>query len=343
MRDLYHLLGGNSGPATSDVELRALVAQRQPDDEVRRSAEAILLNPERRQIYDQTLAVYRTVARLRRRLDLEQTKLWQRETLASLHPWHRPRHPAKGRRRRMALAFIVVVLPITIGLVVLLQSSLPSSLPPSGATDVLPRPSERLGAGNQPPTESVAKSVGRRPNTNGPAVASNVSPAKRQPLPAPGPWRVEDAIAEYRQRRIRPIGPAAIPSWSTPLAVPAASTMTRSLGNMIPRGECELLVTAPPDRHVFVKVIDYYNRELCTPVLIPEGRSMILRVPPGRYDCLFALGDEWYGWVFDFGPSAIYFGTTAGVWFEVGGVAIAFNFTEGVPDGLEKVSRSRFD
>lgn len=347
MRDLYHLLGDTVGPNTPDTELRAAIARLALDDEVRRSAEAILLNPDRKQIYDQTLDVFRTVARLRRRFGVERTDLWNREALASLHPWHKPWRRSQVRPWALILAFFVVVVPPTIGIVALLQRSMPSSVQsptPTVRESEAPRtPPTRPTSQVSPPASATKESTGSTPNTGTPVVVADLPREERRPLPLPEVWEPLEAIAEYRQRRLRPIGSIAIPNWYEPAPVPEVSTITSTLGALIPGGQCGLRVIAPPDRHAYLKIIDVTNRVLCTPVFVPKGRSVILKISPGIYDLLFAFGDRWYGWKFDFGPSAIYLSAAGGLKIAAGSDVITFDFQEGMPEGMKDLSRAMFD
>jgi hypothetical protein len=78
MRDLYQRLGvSDSAPET---ELRAALAGADPS--TRESAEAILLEPRRRAVYDRNRRVLTTIGRLRANLGLNLTRFWPRARFA---------------------------------------------------------------------------------------------------------------------------------------------------------------------------------------------------------------------------------------------------------------------
>jgi hypothetical protein len=104
MRDLYQRLGvSDSAPET---ELRAALAT--ADASTRESAEAILMEPRRRTVYDRNRRVLTTIGRLRANLGLNLTRFWPRARFADFtHDLasQSPSHPQAMDPMAMAWAF----------------------------------------------------------------------------------------------------------------------------------------------------------------------------------------------------------------------------------------------
>ena len=78
MRDLYKRLGVTD--SAEEPQLRAALATAEPS--ARESAEVILLDPKRRQVYDRNRRVLLTIGRLRANLGLNLTRFWPRARFA---------------------------------------------------------------------------------------------------------------------------------------------------------------------------------------------------------------------------------------------------------------------
>ena len=66
------------------------------------------------------------------------------------------------------------------------------------------------------------------------------------------------------------------------------------------------ITTRDSENHYFVKIVDWYtSKKVCT-VFIRSGQSVTLDVPLGSYKLKYAIGKQWYGTKFLFGPETAY-------------------------------------
>lgn len=109
MKDLYKQLGVPD--SADDGTIRAALAGADPP--TRESAEFILLDPDRREVYDRNRRVLATIGRLRANLGLNLTRFWPRGRFGDFTIDLTP-PPPSGRRRYidpMAMAWAFGVKP----------------------------------------------------------------------------------------------------------------------------------------------------------------------------------------------------------------------------------------
>jgi len=156
------------------------------------------------------------------------------------------------------------------------------------------------------------------------------------------------AALEYSKRSQRPVSfqQAMEILSSGPLGAFEISSTTGRLGRPIERGDQVVTVAAPADRHVFVKMVDRGDPARLSAVFVPMGRRANLRVGPGTYEMLLAVGSDWYGWECDFGPDAEYLALASPMVFRGGEapslIEVPANSGAAVP-GFRAIDRVAFD
>jgi hypothetical protein len=106
MKDLYRRLGLDE--TAGDAAVRAALAAA-GDDATREAAEYILLDPQRREVYDRNRRVLLTIGRLRANLGLNLTRFWPRPRFADFTVDLAPTSPRPADDpMRIAWAFGVV-------------------------------------------------------------------------------------------------------------------------------------------------------------------------------------------------------------------------------------------
>jgi len=159
---------------------------------------------------------------------------------------------------------------------------------------------------------------------------------------------VPRAALEYSKRSQRPVSfqQAMEILASGPTDAFETSATTGRLGRPIERGDQVVTVAAPADRHVFVKMVDRGDPERLSAVFVPMARRANLRVGPGTYEMLLAVGSDWYGWECDFGPDAEYLVLASPMVFRGGEapslIEVPANSGAAVP-GFRAIDRVAFD
>lgn len=121
-------------------------------------------------------------------------------------------------------------------------------------------------------------------------------------------------------------------------------TVTARLGRPIDRGDQLIVVSAPQDLPALVKLVDSDDPGRLMTVFIPAARRANLRVVPGRYLLLAAIGRDWFGWECDFGPDAQYLESASPLIVRTG--AERLDVQLGIPGTgtrFDPIHRSMFD
>ena len=157
-------------------------------------------------------------------------------------------------------------------------------------------------------------------------------------------------IDSYRNRQARrvPDGSDIAALLDAPLALPANSVTTSSLGPRPPQGDFGISLRADEFFNAYFRIISTADWRVCMPAFVPRGGSAQLRLPAGKYRILVAQGHEWYGWHLDFGRNAQYFRIVPNVQLgngpeEIQRLDIQLGTRMPPPFRLERTTRDLFD
>ncbi len=269
MKNLYRRFGID--PAAS-IESITEILRNSPISEDRRDASAVLLNENRRRIYDQRLRVLKTIGMIRRLNHLDRTVFWNTSTYTDFASRSEARGramddaaaSASGRRSSPAAWKVWSGLLLLVVLTIWAVSEWNDShAPPPERGDVTTETSDyyqeipdgRYGDGYSAYDEKQYASVPVEAEFNEPEL----------PLPRTG------KIWTTARNRIAPLR-VSVPSY----------------GN-----------------HYYVKMVKDGMEVLS--VFIRSGATVEVEMPLGSYQMRYAFGETWYGTAHLFGPDTRYF------------------------------------
>lgn len=263
MRDLYKRIG--LYPHAAPEQIHASIGKC-ADKGVRVDAEAVLLNPQRRTVYDHTHRLLSVIGRLRAELGLNHTPNWRGDaaadfTIANPRPSSRLEHlraklvKAKRRAGISAKGKFVGAALMIIGAVVFV----------------------------------VVLANTSRNNQTAYRHATNAEPVRPSP-----------AAAGTMLRQL----PQAVPTFTAAEIRMPINGKTRhfALGEAI----APLKIRAAAGSYYLVKLVEVYSDETALDVFIHSGSEIEVDVPLGTYEVRYASGEKWYGYEFLFGPATSY-------------------------------------
>ncbi len=304
MKDLYRRLG--IAPDATDTQVKGAIA-RARDARLRRDAEHVLLDPERRAVYDRTRRTLRTLAVLRGGLRLDRSGLGDFAAGAEDAP---PAPVRRGRGRWLAGA---VIAALAVGAVALFSG------PDEGRNDLR----ALSGPGVEPPQAR-----------GGTAAEAGIPPrAWAQPLDTRRICELQELLAElglYGGAVDGVVAPPTLeavdrfgaadgtPQGAAPSkgllakverthAVKARAGRTTAVtgrtlpsnGRLFTPPEPDAVgtfkVQAPDEAHAFVKLIDAASGRIAAAFFVRAGHSAQVEVPLGTYRLRYAAGTQWFG------------------------------------------------
>jgi hypothetical protein len=299
MKDLYRRIGL---PAQTDDRAaieRALGSAAGGDAGSARAARHVLLDPDRKPVYDRTRAVVMRVGQLRANLGLSRSPNWLASdcsdfdtTAASAVP---QLEALRARRQRAPVAKqglgIGLWIGLGIGAVVLSwciiagllanpylsgQSSGPTAS--RGSPTYLPPRTSTTYQQPLPPVDTRADKVRK-------LVTRRLERAGLEPDAA----TVDDAVQRLIQGRADDL--------------PSTGVLTR---NFYGQGVAPLEIKTRFGSNYYVKVVEWTTKVEVLTAFIRGGQPFETMVPVGSYEIKYAAGQTWYGTVLDFGEGASY-------------------------------------
>lgn len=322
MRDLYKTIG-IAGPTADTDAIRRALGSLQEQTASTRAAQAILLNPTRKRVYDRSHTVLCRIGQLRANLGLSRAPHWLASDYADFDaPPSGERSQLDALRRRVGaaqppssagqtqgygwLATLTVVLFLLLGIIVIVLDKPETNLPDNRYS---PRPrSQKDYSVPQAAVPSPKKPIPSNDRYS-PTLRSATEHSPPQP---PVPTR-EEHIRSLVQKRVGRAGRTADLSSIEPLVkklvenradpLPTTGILTRGFFGA---GTAPLGIKTRTGSNYFVKLVDWTSKREMLTVFIRGGEPFETKVPIGSYEIKYAVGESWYGLILDFGEGASY-------------------------------------
>lgn len=307
MKDLYRRIGL---PAQTDDRAaieRAIANTASGDARSTRAARHILLDRDRKAVYDRTRAAVSRVGQLRSNLGLSRTTNWlvsdcsdfdaTPSSSASQLQVLRARHqqvPVDKKKLKISGWIGLVIsgwIGLAIGAVVLCSYTIWGLLESTSSGgrstgSVPPRSSSNYG----PPRTSTTYNKPLPPvETRADKVRRLVTKRFERAGLVPDTAAVDAAVQKLMQEQ--------------PDVVPATGVLTR---NYYGPGVAPLEIKTRAGSNYYVKVVEWNTKTETMTAFIRGGSPFETTVPVGSYEIKYSAGQSWYGPILDFGESASY-------------------------------------
>lgn len=264
MRNLYGQLGLRSN--ASEIDIRGAIG-RCTDNELRADAQAVLLNPQVRRVYDQAHAALSNVGFIRHNLSLRSAPNWNAQADANFR-FNQPAQPrlsllrsrlgarqAPGRPQAPKKTNPALVLFSVVGGLIFFG--------------VLVSQCENTSR----PKQAFKHDV--------PIPTPTPTPATPTPTPVPTPTPFAEPVVPF----------------------PKSGTI-RIAGNA--KGVAPFEILSPAGDDYYIKLVDARTEETKVVVFVRGGERTEVLVPVGTYEMRYASGTTWYGENYLFGPDTVY-------------------------------------
>lgn len=299
MIDLYRRIGLAVQVEDQDVIERVIAVAARSDARSARAARHVLLNRERKAVYDRTRDALVLVGQLRANLGLSRSPNWLISDCSDFDPMtasatsqlgafrDRLQRPTTDRRGTGAGKFAGVGVGI-----VLLCGCIIAGYFDTQATENRRRrttpskvPSQHTPPRASPPNNNAVRPVEPREEKIRRLVAKRFDRAGL----APDAAMVEVAVRKLSELKADPL--------------PLTGVLAR---NFVGDGVAPLEIKTHPGRNYYIKVVNWTTKSEVMTAFINGGEPFETTVPVGSYEIKYASGAAWYGRILDFGESASY-------------------------------------
>jgi hypothetical protein len=299
MNDLYRRIGLPAETDDRAVIERAIAVTAGSDARSARAARHVLLDRDRKSVYDRTRAAVMQVGKLRANLGLSRAPNWlvsdcsdfdttPSSTVSQLQALRAPRRQPPASNQNLSvgggiglfIGAVVLCSCIIWGLLDIGSSRGRStgSLPSRSQSTYVPPATSTANNRPLPPVETRAEKV-RKLVTKRLERAGLVSDATT----------VDNAVQKLIQ------GQADL--------VPATGVLTR---NFYGQGVAPLEIKTRAGSNYYVKVVDWSTKAEIMTAFVRGGSPFETTVPVGSYEIKYAAGQSWYGPILDFGDGGSY-------------------------------------
>jgi hypothetical protein len=301
MKDLYDRL--SISPDTSEGIIRRRL-QRIDDEELTQEVQEVLLHSGRREVYDRNHRFLKTIGELRARLKLNDGANWRKGKASrdfsvdskkegSQEQFWEDRNatrqsstaPGKSQRGASSTGVTPMRFLKKVGQLLLTIAARRPVLILLGIVGIAVWASNGSSGVDSPEpspdeTVNVPPSQGSTPgNHTRNHEGSDTYPHDPQPLPENGTW-----WSNTSERRIAP-----------------------------------LRISVSPKKHYYIKIVDAHTERRVLTLFIRSGQTAKVEVPTGTFRLRYAVGDNWYGREYKFGPEDRHFEADDTFTFEIDG------------------------